>query len=628
MLKNWLERQVISRRAALLGSTAAAVATAAGGTAGEAAEAVEAAGGAARPRSHAGHAARHPGMLGDRLRPPAARKAPAGAPAATPAPAPIPLPLPPTILLKPGEPATLPMKAQSYQLGDRTARNLRVYDNVSAPQYLMGPTLEMGQNGLFLVNLVNGLPLNPDQDKPHIVNIPSQFNTTNLHTHGLHVSPKGHSDNAYLEILPEGTAPAFADGVTSFVGRFGYAYDLKAHTPGTFWYHPHRHGSVAVQLASGAAGALIVRGGDDTVDGVPGIKGVKEQVLLIQQVVLDAQGELPDFDTLWNYTGSGAAATWTVNGTVGATLAMQPGEVQRWRIVNTGFQAEAKFALLGNGDHPLDLQLIAMDGVNFSPDPATVKAVYLPPGGRADILVKAPDRPAALRGCVGRYVKIDQNFAPASGMTAGFKIGGRWREAPFIGAVTDLFSVAVGGAPKPMLLPAAGSLPAPLVPAIAGTTPAGYRYVNFDVKAFTNPTSPPCDDPLTYRPDACPTSFKFQVNGELFCPGRVMFQPPLGSVDAYFVDSPGLHVYHIHVNPFLVTEVNGQTLSTPMWRDTMLAGPKGYRALTQYTDYSGTFPLHCHILDHEDVGMMTNVTVVDPADPAGSLPTHAGHSGH
>jgi len=630
MLKHWLEKRTVSRRAALLGGSAA-IATAAVATGGTGSA-------HAHETGHGGHAVQHPGMLGTRIRTPEARvQATFARNGQTPLLTADALPMPPVLSLASG-PGTLPMKAQDYQLGDRTARNLRVYDNVSSPQYLMGPTLEMGQTGRFTVTLSNGLPPNPDQDQPHIVNIPSQFNTTNLHTHGLHVSPSSPSDNVYLEILPQGTDAKYADGVTSFVGSFTYTYDLKNHTPGTFWYHPHRHGSVAVQVASGAAGALIVRGGDGTIDTVPGIAGVTEQVLLIQQVLLDANGELPDFDTIWNATSQVAAADWTVNGTIGRTLTMQPGEVQRWRLVNTGFQTEARFSLaiggvqtvgvVGSGGFPeMDLTLIAMDGVNFT-TAATVKAVYLPPGGRADILVKAPDTPGRLLAQAGPYIQSDANGAPqAATVQAGFEIGGVWQETPFSGTPTILFTVDVAGAAKPMPLPS-GPLPKPLVPDITATTkPDNYRYINFNVTPFTNPLVPSnaSNGLPSYNPGAIPQVFKLQISGELFCPGRILFQPPLESVDQYFVDSPGLHVFHIHVNPFLVTEVNGLALSAPMWRDTMLAGPKGYKALTKYTDYSGSFPIHCHILDHEDAGMMTNVTVVDKANPAAALPKHGKH---
>lgn len=635
MLRNWLEKRAISRRSALLGSSAAVAAamTSAGCTQTTQAQSggMQAAAG-----GHMGHSLGsglanvghdHPGELGTRMRAEGEglrALAQAGAADA--------LPVPPVIRVLPGATGTLGMQLQSCAVGDRQAKNLRTYDNVTARQYLMAPTIEFGQNGKFGVKVVNNLPKNPDQAEPHVVNIPSQFNTTNLHTHGLHVSPSGNSDNVYLELLPAGTDKKYADNQTTFIGSLNYSYALSKHTPGTFWYHPHRHGSVAVQVASGAAGALIVRGGPGTVDAAPGIAGVKEQVLLLQQVMLDKNGELPDFDTIWNSPSNGATAAWTVNSTVGRTLAMQPGEVQRWRIVNTGFQSTVKFQLVQatNAEtvppavSPVSVTLIAMDGVNFTKT-ATVQGVYLPPGGRADILVQAPSSPGTLQALVGGYTKKDSATGTYTGVTAGFEIGGVWQEAEFTGTPTKLFQVSVAGPPVAMKLPS-GALPAPNVPAITPTTKIdGYRYVNFNVVTVTDPTKPPSNGLQTYRPDASPQCFKFQVDAELFCPGRVMFQPPLGTVDQYYVDSPGLHVFHIHVNPFLVTEVAGKTLSTPMWRDTMLAGPQGYKALTQYTDYSGTFPIHCHILDHEDVGMMTNVTVVDPVNGAASYPKHSHH---
>ncbi|MBP2302706.1 multicopper oxidase family protein [Azospirillum picis] len=630
MVKTGLGKWSISRRSALLGSSAAVAAavTGTGCTQTTAQTAQGRMGGTQPDAGHAGHGRSgglanvvhdHPGELGSRMR--AAGEQPRAAAMAGEA-----LPMPPVIRVAPGAAGTLAMRLQSCTVGDRQASGLRTYDTLSQRQYVMAPTLEFGQTGVFKVNLVNNLPKNPDQAQPHLVDIPSQFNTTNLHTHGLHVSPSGHSDNVYLEILPAGTDRKYAQNDTTVVGALTYSYALSNHTPGTFWYHPHRHGSVAVQVASGAAGALIVRGGPGTVDAVAGIAGVTEQVLLLQQVMLDSKGELPDFDTIWNSPHNGAVADWTVNGTVGRTLAMRPGEVQRWRIVNTGFQSEAKFRLLqpgasGRAPTPVAVTLIAMDGVNFTRT-ATVQGVYLPPGGRADILVRAPSTATTLQAQVGRYIGSKEDVA--YGIAAGFEIDGVWQEADFKEAPTHLFQVAVSGAPLSMPLPSS-ALPAPAVPDItADTKPDAYRYVNFNVLQVSDPGNPPSNGLPTYRPDALPYCFKLQINAELFCPGRVMFQPPLGSVDQYYVDSPGVHVFHIHVNPFLVTEVAGRRLSTPMWRDTMLAGPQGYKALTKYTDYSGTFPIHCHILDHEDAGMMTNVTVVDAANPSASFPAH-GH---
>src|SRR5438132_13751370 len=102
------------------------------------------------------------------------------------------------------------------------------------------------------INVINELPttsvppvaVDPEQeDRPH------DLFTTNLHTHGLHVSPGGNSDNVFREIPPGAS--------------FQYTYTVPPdHPSGTFWYHPHKHGSVAYPLANGMAGAPIVEGGD------------------------------------------------------------------------------------------------------------------------------------------------------------------------------------------------------------------------------------------------------------------------------------------------------------------------------------------------------------------------------
>src|SRR5262249_47264204 len=100
---------------------------------------------------------------------------------------------------------------------------------------------------------------------------PHGFNTTNLHTHGLHVSPNGNSDNIFLAV-----DPLVKKQVT-------YKFAIPAdHPAGTFWYHSHKHGSVGYQLASGMAGALIVEGGQDVYLKSKGIN--TEKIMLFQQI--------------------------------------------------------------------------------------------------------------------------------------------------------------------------------------------------------------------------------------------------------------------------------------------------------------------------------------------------------
>ena len=109
--------------------------------------------------------------------------------------------------------------------------------------------------------------------------IHSDFNSTNLHTHGLHVSPQGNEDNPLLNIHP---------------GK-SFAYEIhipKNQPPGTFWYHAHLHGATSVQLSSGMSGALIITGG---LDDVPQIKAAKEQILVVQQISYNQSGKLENF---------------------------------------------------------------------------------------------------------------------------------------------------------------------------------------------------------------------------------------------------------------------------------------------------------------------------------------------
>ena len=157
-----------------------------------------------------------------------------------------------------------------------------------------GPTLRMKPGETLKIRLANDLPPNRDLAPADISN-PHQFNNTNFHFHGSHTSPSGISDNVMRSMVP------------------GESYDIeitlpKDHTRGTYWYHPHHHGSADIQMASGMAGAIVVEG--DFAD-VPEIASAKERVLVLAQVVYDARGMIENFETLFPET---ATRFLTVNG--------------------------------------------------------------------------------------------------------------------------------------------------------------------------------------------------------------------------------------------------------------------------------------------------------------------------
>src|SRR5207244_1065512 len=159
---------------------------------------------------------------------------------------------------------TLTIDYASLTLGADPVR-LRCYNGV-----LAGPTLRAKPGDLLKFKLVNALPPNPVSGE-HANNTLHEYNTTNLHTHGLHVSPSGNSDTVLLDVLP---------GTTQ-----DYEIRIPANHPsGTFWYHAHRHGSVAAQVSSGMSGAIIIDGGMDAVPEVAATKGDHDRVIILQQI--------------------------------------------------------------------------------------------------------------------------------------------------------------------------------------------------------------------------------------------------------------------------------------------------------------------------------------------------------
>ncbi|MDH3603682.1 MAG: multicopper oxidase domain-containing protein, partial [Candidatus Tectomicrobia bacterium] len=147
---------------------------------------------------------------------------------------------------------------------------------------ITAPTLRVRTGDTLRIRLSNFLP--PDVEEEHDdINIPHGFNTTNLHTHGFHVSPNCSadgsvcSDNVLIEVHPGETQQ--------------YEYYLpENHPDGTFWYHPHKHGSAAVQFMGGMAGALIVEGESDAFLREHGIE--RDEVFVLQQIRVKEDGEV------------------------------------------------------------------------------------------------------------------------------------------------------------------------------------------------------------------------------------------------------------------------------------------------------------------------------------------------
>ena len=518
---------------------------------------------------------------------------------------------------------------------------------------LVGPTLRAKPGDVLAIRLANHLPKeSPDTieeqylneaQSAHLGTRPNGFNVTNLHTHGLHVSPAGNSDNVLLAIQPGDTFP----------------YEIKLplvpapHPAGSFWYHAHAHGSTAIQVGSAMAGALIVADDESKIPPALRAANLGEKILVFQTILYDTEGKLDNITKLFpgpqNPTTCECSkqqhpenyGTWpcanrliTINGQIVPEVHMKPGEVQRWRLIDAAYRQSIFLAIVGHEMHEIALDGIytgKIDTYPACPAQGCTQYVDLEPGYRSDILVKASSRP-------GHYAVLSLPGTPAKSLRGTIQ-----PQEVLAELVVD------NVAPVNMSLPTAAEMaklnPFPgvdLSKIATGVQEAAFKLGSDLVKGSDQPD--PCGtnaNPLSafsraaanailapaHLMAAIPTPpaprIYFQVNYRSFNPSHVRTLK-LNSVDQWRLASVGdpkgqpnaippvEHVFHIHVNPFQYTRQGPDGQNEMVWKDT-LAIPAGgtLNIYTKYTDYIGQFVMHCHILDHEDLGMMEVEEVVD-----------------
>ena len=420
-------------------------------------------------------------------------------------------------------------------------------------------------------------------------------NGTNLHTHGLHVSPEGHQDNPLINVQPGST----------------FDYDIKVpadHAPGTFWYHPHLHGGTAVQQSSGMSGALIVEGG---LDDVPEIKAAKEQILVLQQITYDQTGELEDFGAAF---GPGAwrksRRLTLINGQIAPTIVMRPGEVQRWRIIQAGTRENVALRLEGHV-----LNEIAADGIALGRMVGWSGALLLSPGYRTDVLVQA----GADAGTTGQTFDLIDDSIPAAltlqGQQAGDTVFLALRRLVSLDRILEYFApkprqvlahVVVAGEPVAMALPAASSLRgfAPYRDIRDDELTDEPQRVTFDVDFARCDASGVCVAGCFILMPGCKVAYTVSDHEFNEAHARTL---KVGQAAEWTIDARiALHPFHIHVNPFQFSRLEPDGQRHLVWKDTLqvVAGDPPTKLRMRYADFKGTSVLHCHILDHEDQGMM------------------------
>ncbi|HEY0323392.1 MAG TPA: multicopper oxidase domain-containing protein [Pyrinomonadaceae bacterium] len=603
-----------------------------------------------------------------------------------------------------------------FQCNGQAYGNIPIY-NGAVP----GPTLFVDQGSKINIVMNNKLPKDDSKMWPgdHCGTMvmdgtkptpPECFMHTNLHTHGLLVSPSSILNNGKMHGFPgcdtkpqptdhcgpvdSSNVKVSSDDVLVDVppgGRNNYCIVLPDfHEPGTYWYHAHTHGSTGYQVASGMAGALIIR---EPV-GQELVQEDRDKVFLMQEVIFDTT--LPptgppscSTTTLKAAPMAAAAPTPTppgippvyieqsstaysagflINGLCKPTLQIKTGQTQRWRFINgTGTpRGLMKLRLIkvcddpraiikdsqvigtctdqdGKTTHPVIpsfaqnayMNLIAVDGLSFFGFPPQPISYHLiASGNRADFLINIPATVGKNSG-PGKYVLVKDGYpkdAVSNLNPVCFPPGGT--------AGADMNNTVPASLRTSQILAYievfASDYNEQLPSIIPGTRPDYLRAIE---KGYT-----PAAKTLAFKasnPSGDPGGGTFSINGGFYAPNDPGIVSTLNTAEQWILTNSGNdipHPFHIHVNPF---QVEGRTIDWEtdnpkldpndpknwIWMDTVAipaqlkgAPPGQLNLRTRFLVYPGEYVLHCHILIHEDRGMMVNVTIKDDANNNGVAP--------
>jgi len=459
------------------------------------------------------------------------------------------------------------------------------------------PTLHVRPGDHLKINLKNNVPA--DASTTAMASMPGMAvagpasstcgavtmtaSSVNIHYHGTNTSPTCHQDEVIHTMINSGES---------------FQYDVEFpldEPPGLYWYHPHIHGMSEAAVQGGASGALIVEGIQNS---NPEVAGLPQQTLIIRDNLVPGNltpgGVVPSWDISVNYVPVPSPAYTP------AVIQMKPGEKQFWRVLNASADTILDLQLIYD-DAPQPLEIIAQDGVPTGSQDGTSRGrrfwasdILLPPAARAEFIVAGP---AA-------------GVKSATLMTLNIDTGPDGDNDPTRSIATIQVSAS---APEP-----------PLTVPNAVEPPHKQRFAELDRERpaverslyFSEVISDPSD------PNSL-TNFYITVDGQtptLFSPDN----PPAivttqGTVEDWTIENRSMenHEFHIHQIHFLQLEQNGipvnngqylDMIQVPYWSGT---GP--YPSVKLRMDFRGPlvgdFVYHCHILGHEDNGMMAIIRV-------------------
>ena len=393
---------------------------------------------------------------------------------------------------------------------------------------------------------------------------------TNLHFHGFRASPAGLADNVLRMIAPAVTSKTTEPRKSAEI----VVHIPKNHEQGLYWYHPHHHGLVNGQVYAGLEGLIAV---GDVLAQFRSLRHIEQRLIALQSPELGANNKLVPVSQA-DITKS----TTLVNGHYQPTLTIRPGELQLWRIANVTNEAWYRLFLAG-----LKLHVIGEDGTPLARTWST-RTLLLPPGKRFEFFVRGPAH--------GAY---------------------KFESLPFdqgnvnFGARTILDLVSERARVKPLPIPrVVSSEQAGLIREILNDRVARHRQMTFS-----------SEDPL-------PQDFNgFKINEKLYNPQIVNERVKVGTTEEWLLrnTTPEDHPFHIHTNHFIVEKVNGKRVAIHGFEDTVqiprqINGKAGTVLIRQrYRTFTGEAVFHCHILFHEDHGMMANIVFGPRAANASSV---------
>ncbi len=372
---------------------------------------------------------------------------------------------------------------------------------------------------------------------------------TTVHWHGLHIAPE--QDGNPSDPIAAGAS-------------HDYEFDIPKGSAGTYWYHPHPDGKTAHQVAMGLAGAIRVRA---AVDPLP--REFTDTLMILSDNKFDSKSQVMATTNMDKMNGREGDVVF-VNGKVMPTLTLRAGEVRRLRIVNA---SSARFYQLAVPDH--SLLHVGTDGGLFEV-PVTRSRLLVAPGERVEVLLQATSAPGTTTVLqampYNRGAMIMQNGVMVSVTT------------PLIPFVSIVY--------------------ADDAPVTSPAVPATLRKV--DSIATAGATA------RTFTLTEQMMQLDFRINDKHYDAARVDEHAQLGATEIWTVENKGdmAHPFHVHGFQFQVLDRNGVAEPFVAWKDTVLVrNTETLRLVVKLDDFRGMRMYHCHILDHEDLGMMGMIDV-------------------